>query len=115
MQTRQQNIAALVATAKDMLDGGSLLEGCRTIRLLCHQIGEHNNPIFNTILVVESDTDQYPVDDVRAKYDKSFLQQLDKELAEYMQSAGPSILNACRKIAAAFDPNGNPVENREGT
>lgn len=103
VQGDPQKRAELFATAKAMLDGGiHLVEGCRVICRLCHQMGEHDNSLFLPILAIESDTDQYPLGDVRRKYNGLYLQRLDQELGEYLDSATPVIHEACRRIVAEF-------------
>jgi hypothetical protein len=105
MEGRKSKEAQVVAAATEMLETRlPLVEGCRTICRLCHELGEQENPIFLPFRAVDSDTDQRPIGVVRAKYSDAYLAQLDKELAVYMQATAPRILEACRRLLTEFTP-----------
>lgn len=96
---RQEVVDAATAIIDGRLD---LVRGCRKLNHLCRGIEPYNQKIFLSITGFESETDDYPLDDVRQHYDEKHLAKLDQEMLEYCDRARSSILGACRLIVAEY-------------
>ncbi|KAA0076527.1 hypothetical protein [Tardiphaga sp. P9-11] len=94
----------LVETAKLMIAGDlDLVEGCRKLIRVsrgCDALLSH--PDLVPIVGFESETDDYPLGEVRSAYEKTYLAKLDQEIAEYSGRARPSVLKACQFIVAMY-------------
>jgi hypothetical protein len=94
----------LVETAKSMIAGDlDLVRGFRRLNRLSRSIDPSNRSIFNPIIGFESETDDYPSDEARSKYEKAYLEKVDREILEYSDRARSSVLNSCRLIVAEYD------------
>jgi hypothetical protein len=101
--TLQTTKAEIVATAQAMLTGETgLIEGCRRICKLRHEVGDPENPVFLPIRGIESETDHFPLGEVRKQYAPDYLKRLDDEMRRYLAEAQEDILSACREIIHAF-------------
>ena len=94
----------LVETAELLIAGKlDLVRGCRTLNRLSRSVEPFNSSIFNPIIGFDSETDDYPLDEVRDSYEKKYLEKLDKEVLEYSDRARSSILNCCKLIVAEYE------------
>jgi hypothetical protein len=101
--TIQSARAELVAVAEAMLNGKlQLVEGCRRIYSLRHKVEDPENPVFLTIRGVESETDHFPLGDMRAQCAPGFLAKADEEMNRYLTGAREDILAACQEIIRTF-------------
>jgi len=92
-----------VQVAQAMLSGSlDLVTGCRRLCDLRHQIGAGDSEIFLPIVGFESETDDYPLGPVRARYNKKYVEKLDQEIRDYVERAGPGVLGACRRIVESL-------------
>lgn len=95
--------AELVAVAEAMLCGNlHLIEGCRRICSLRREVADADNPVFLAIRGAESETDHFPLGELRGKYAPDYLARLDAEMNRYLAEAGEDILTACREIIRVF-------------
>ena len=93
----------LVKTATQVITGElDLVRGCRKLSQLSGSIQPFNRDIFNPIIGFESETDDYPLDEVRDTYERIYLSKLDRELLEYSDQMRTNILNACQRIVAEY-------------
>jgi hypothetical protein len=93
----------IVKTATLVITGElDLVRGCRKLSQLSGSIHPLNGNIFNTIIGFESETDDYPLDEVRDTYERTYLEKLDRELLEYSNRMRVNILNACQRIVAEY-------------
>jgi hypothetical protein len=93
----------LVAVADAMLKGElQLIEGCRRICSLRQKVEDPENPAFLSIRGVESETDHFPLGDMRRQYASDYLAKADEEMNRYMTDAREDILAACREVIRAF-------------
>jgi len=89
----------ILRIAGAMLSGEiDLIVGSRKICELRYVIGEPDNPVFNPIIGFESETDDYPLGPIRARFSKDYLQKLDQEIRAYVERARPGVLVACKRI-----------------
>ena len=93
----------LVDVAQRMVAGTyDLIEGCREIVSLRHEIDDPDNEVFTPIRGIESDSDDYPKGSVRSHYQKDFLERLDKEETEYLSRTKSVIITSCEEIIKEF-------------
>jgi hypothetical protein len=97
------NREELVMVATAMLAGEKdLLEGVREICSLRHAAGDPENKVFHKLRTVDSETDHFPLGDVRSQWLLERLSQLDIEKARYLDEARADILSACKAIIDEF-------------
>jgi hypothetical protein len=93
----------LVNVALSMIDGKlSLIEGARRICSLRYDIGDPENEVFLPILGFESETDNFPLGNVRDAYAAEYLQRLDEEADYYITETKDVVIDACREIVRTF-------------
>lgn len=93
----------LLAVAKSMLAGESnLLEGMRRLCELRSAVEDPENEVFLVIRGIDSETDHFPLGTMRATCSPECLTHADDEIQAYLADARDDILQACRKIIAAF-------------
>jgi len=93
----------LVFVATSMLGGKiNLIEGVRKICSLRHAIGDPDNEVFMMIRAIESETDHFPLGQMRERCAKDYLQRVDNEMQNYIIDAKEDILKACREIVQIF-------------
>ena len=80
------------------------LLGCRLI--VRHQGSlldvERQDPSLLVLVGVESETDHFPLGEVRSHWDPSALAQQDRQRAEYLQRVEKDVLDACRAIIVKY-------------
>ncbi len=93
----------LVAVATAMIEGRMhLIEGARRICALRHAVGQPENEVFMPIRAIESETDHFPLGEMRARCANDYLQRMDDEMNRYLDSARQDILSACKEIIRTF-------------
>jgi hypothetical protein len=85
-----------------MLEGNfDLIDGVRRICAL--RFAESaDNAVFFPIQAIESETDEFPLGEVRKGCSADYLRRSDSELALYLARNRDHILNACRDIISEF-------------
>ena len=53
---------------------------------------------FLVFTVVDSETDEWPLDHMRERCSDRMLEKADAEKQEYLDQVGPTIMAACREI-----------------
>lgn len=92
----------IVQTASAMLAGSlDLVTGSRRICALRHKVNIAGEGLFDPIVAFESDTDIFPIGDLRQQFSPEYLQKLDDDLEEHIKSAKPAVLVACKQIIEA--------------
>ena len=95
--------AELVAVAQAMLDGRlHLIEGARKICALRFAVGEPDNEVFMPIRSTESETDHFPLGEMRSRCAIEYLERTDREMDRYLAKAKLDILAACEGIVRTF-------------
>jgi hypothetical protein len=95
--------AELISVATSMLGGNiNLIEGVRKICTLRHAVGDPDNEVFMPFRAIESETDHFPLGQMRECCAKDYLQRMDNEMQRYIVDAKNDILIACRKIIQIF-------------
>jgi hypothetical protein len=75
-----------------------ITEGCRNVAGLRHALGEENNELFLPFVAVDSETDHFPLGDVRARWSPSALERVDKERLACEQFYAATISEAIDKL-----------------
>lgn len=93
----------LVAVAAEMLAGSvNLVEGMRRICALRFAIEDSENEVFLPIRAMESETDSFPLGEMRLSCSEDYLKRADAEMESYLADSRHDILQACREIVRTF-------------
>jgi len=91
----------MVILAQQVINGSlGIVEGCR--RIVSFKIYPIDDPDYQTIVGVESETDEFPIGDVRKHYHKASLEKLDRELNEYLVRVKPIVFEACKNLITKY-------------
>ena len=93
----------LVSTARAILNGDiHLIEGVREICSLRHYVEDPDSEVFMPIRAIESETDHYPLGEMRSEYAQDYLRRLDAEMQHYLKDAKDDIVGACKEIVLVY-------------
>jgi hypothetical protein len=93
----------LVKVANAMLAGDmNLIEGIRQICSLRFAVADPENEVFLAIRGIESETDTFPIGQMRSNYSQEYLQRMDFEMQSYLAEAKDDIRQACQEIVQTF-------------
>lgn len=99
----KNHTAEVVATAQAMLQGEmDLIEGCRRLCSLRFKLADPQNAVFLPIRAIESETDHFPLGEVRNRCAPDYLHRMDAEMERYLADAREDILKGCREIVRVF-------------
>ena len=70
-------------------------EASRKVVALRDSLGELSNPLFNTFVAVESETDTFPIGDVRQRWSAAALSRMDAEREATERHYRPYMLEEC--------------------
>jgi hypothetical protein len=95
--------AAEIASAI-LEDKRGICEGSRALARLAHGLVAdwRVDPDFVVFGALDSDSDRFPVGDVRRLWEPSALAALDIERAQMEERARPDVMAACRSVLARF-------------
>lgn len=93
-QQRQKLVRALENILQDRV---GLTQGCREVVDLGHSIGLET-PLFDPFRGFESETDRFPVGDVRQQWSAEGLEEMDRERAHTEAHYRDWISEAARKL-----------------
>jgi len=86
-----------------MLSGEvNLIAGVRRILSLSAAIGDIGNEVFIPIRAIDSETDHFPLGDVRLNWEPSALSRVDVEMKDYLADAKEDILRSCQEIVQLY-------------
>jgi hypothetical protein len=103
MISTDQTLSKLVQVARDMLENRiNLIEGCKKICALRHELSDPENDIFLPIRAIDSETDHFPLGTVRDGCAENYLRRVDEEMLHYLEDARDDIRAACREIIRAL-------------
>jgi hypothetical protein len=93
----------LVATATAMLFGEiNLIWGIRRILSLSGEIGDGGNEVYIPVRAIDSETDHFPLGDVRLNWESGALGRMDIEMEDYLTEAKEDILRSCQEIVQFY-------------
>ena len=99
----RNDVSELIDVAQKMINGElHLIEGVRKLRKLIYDIGREEDALFLPIIGVESETDHYPIGNLRDQCASSYLQEADSDMEAYLNESKPIILKTCQKIIESF-------------
>jgi hypothetical protein len=75
-----------------------ITEGCRNVVALRHALGQEANELFLPFVAVDSETDHFPLGDVRTSWSSSALEREDKERLACEQFHFGAIADAAGKL-----------------
>lgn len=95
--------AELIEVATAMIDGRMhLIDGCRRLTALRHEVENPDSEVFMPIRAIDSETDHFPIGDVRKQCAPDYLERVDEEMGRYLADAKEDILTACQEIVRAY-------------
>jgi hypothetical protein len=101
---RQAARRKILEISKGVLAGSvHPIEGCRALISLRNQAAMENEPAFDTIVTIESETDDFPVGSVRGAYDEHLLTRLDAEVQQYLEAVRSVLFDACKTLASKVE------------
>jgi hypothetical protein len=65
-------------------------------------VGDPDNDVFMPIRAIESETDHFPLEEVRSRCAPDYLRRIDAEMQRYLSDARQDILDACKEIIRVF-------------
>lgn len=93
----------LTRVAHDMINGKMhLIEGVRKICSLRHAVDDPDNDVFMPIEAIDSETDHFPLGEMRSHCALEYLKRADAETERYLDDARKDILKACEEIIHVF-------------
>jgi hypothetical protein len=90
----------LLIQVLEELQAGDLgvTHGCRNVVALRAALGEEKNELFTPFVAVDSETDHFPLGEVRNSWSAVALDREDKERLAREQFHAEHIVNAARKL-----------------
>lgn len=93
----------LVGLANAMLAGEvNLIEGVRKMCSLRFAISDPENDVFIPLCAIDSETDHYPLGEMRARCADGYLRRIDTEMENYLEEVRQDILDVCRDIIRIY-------------
>lgn len=74
------------------------IEGCRMVASIRNELPECDATVFDRIVLVESETEHFPMGEIREHYNAEVLRRLDQEMEDYLHDETGNIKEACRSI-----------------
>ncbi len=74
------------------------IEGCRQLWHMKYDIGMENDENFNLFTAVDSETDHLPLGSQKDQCSTSYLERVQREERQYLESARDDIVQACKEI-----------------
>lgn len=97
-----------VRLAKAILAGDiGIIEGVRRILRSIAFLPEYEDSMFLPIRSVESQTDDIPLGAEREKVPSDILEDLDKQMSEFLPLVHDTLMETCRKIIERYESTEN--------
>src|SRR5215813_7548964 len=94
----------LVEIAREILDGRrGVLDGARVLSALLYRCGLDRDDDLILIISVDSETDRFPLGEVRKRWDPNVLAELDSEIQASEDFYRERIRRGCNLIISRFD------------
>jgi hypothetical protein len=105
--THEEWVAAkrreLVVLAQSMLVGEvHLIEGVRRLCNMRFDVGDPDNELFLALRSIDSDTDDFPLGEMRKQCSAEFLKRKDIEMQNYLDGMHNDIRCTCIEIIRRF-------------
>jgi hypothetical protein len=96
----------LIHVAKSMIDGEiDLIEGVRKICFLRNYTKFPDSKIFIPIRAIDSETDHFPIGEMRKFCSMEYLRRMDEEMYVYISNMKGEILKCCSEIVRFLRSN----------
>jgi hypothetical protein len=93
----------IVATAQGVLDGSiGIVDAARVLAGISFALGAENEEPFISFQGIDSETDHYPLGDVRARWNPDALAREDAERERYEAAIREDAEAACRVLIAKY-------------
>lgn len=76
----------------------SVTEGCRRVSRLASDLNQRSNKLFLPFIGVDSETDRFPLGDVRTRWSSAALVREDEERARVENHYKSFVANACTAL-----------------
>jgi hypothetical protein len=90
-----------------------LIEGCRRICSLRHDLDDPENELFIPFRGIDSETDHYPLGEARNQCDANYIKRIDHEIDEYLSVVGEPLAQACKALVNKYLSEAN-MSNYDG-
>lgn len=95
--------AKIVATAQRILSGElNIVAGARQLASLRFDVGAEHDSDFIFLVGVDSETDHFPVGEVRSRWSTDALREKDGELQAYEASVRERTFQVCRSLIQKY-------------
>lgn len=75
-----------------------MTEGCRRVSRLVFDLNQRSNKLFLPFVGVDSETDRFPLGDVRTRWSPAALARADEERANVEKHHKSFVANACTAL-----------------
>lgn len=98
-KSRKEIVDACLRLVNNDVD---FIDGCRKLISLRNRFNLEKDSDFLPFVGVVSETDDYPSPNIRTNFSKDYLDQIDKEIAEYVSQVRFSIIDACNVLIMKY-------------
>lgn len=93
----------IVATAQGVLDGSiGIVDAARVLAGVSFALGAENDEPFISFQGIDSETDHYPLGEVRARWNPDALAREDAERERYEATIREDVKEDCRVLIAKY-------------
>jgi len=104
----EQATAEILEVCQGLLDDRiPLIEGCRRLASLRHEIGMSESAAFNTFLAVDSETDHLPFGEVRHLCSPEWLATVDRQIDDATRLYGECVRQAAGALLESLQTQEN--------
>jgi hypothetical protein len=95
---------AIADAARSFVDGSAhAVDVCRTILSLSVPAELEDGDELDVIRGVESQTEDYPLGDLREKYSPDYLRRVEAETEAFLARMRPALDDACRRLMSRLE------------
>ena len=99
MLNNDNEITKLLALLNSILNGVvGIIDGCRKVVEIQYRLNMYDNKNFAVFESIDSDTDHFPIGDVRQYWNKESLAKADIEMKAYEEDVKNEVREACEKL-----------------
>jgi len=80
----------------------NLIEGVRRICSLRFEVDDPENEAFVVMRAIDSETDHFPLGEIRSRCSSEYLSRMDIEMDHYLEASKELLVDACIRIIAAY-------------
>jgi hypothetical protein len=103
MNTADDTKREIVNIAKSIIDDGNPdLQRIRRICDLGFRLDDEEITVLLTLKGIESETDEFPVGDVRKNFPTELLEKFDYEVDTYLSNVRNIIIDVCNEIVECY-------------